>query len=188
MADLTWPLHGGSERWPVTRGAAEHLADGEDTAVDLACALGTPVLSVQGGDVIRSGAMGLCGNGIDLGWDADGDRWQARYCHLAEIVRGSGAVEAGEVIGYAGSTGWSTGPHLHLVLWKNDERVDPEVCLSAPVAAAAPGDRVLRALDIIWGWATRLEDPAESSAEEQAEASRQVKAAVGAVKEEAGLQ
>lgn len=156
--------------------------------MDLACNTGVPVLAVHDAKVVRAGSMGQCGIGLDIAWQEEGDQWQVRYCHLSEIAQGSGEVRAGQVLGYAGNTGWSTGPHLHLVMWKNEARIDPEQCLRTPITVAAPGDRVLRALDIVWGWANRLEDPSEISAEEQSQAAAEMKGAVVAVKEEAGLQ
>lgn len=52
------------------------------------------------------------------------------YCHLSRtVVRRSQSVEAGEVVGYVGSTGRSTGPHLHLSLHKGAKVLNPHILL-----------------------------------------------------------
>lgn len=59
-----------------------------------------------------------------------GDGYQSLYAHMPSLqVEAGQTVEQGEVIGVVGSTGWATGPHLHLSIYKNGETVDPMTVL-----------------------------------------------------------
>ena len=54
------------------------------------------------------------------------DGTSSLYAHMSSrIVEPGQEVQAGQVLGYVGSTGWSTGPHLHFEVWKNGKRVNP---------------------------------------------------------------
>jgi murein DD-endopeptidase MepM/ murein hydrolase activator NlpD len=82
---------------------------------DLAAPEGTPVVAALGGRVVSSGLAG--GYGIAVELEHDGPRRRTLYGHLSEIyVRPGDTVRQGEVIGRVGSTGLSTGPHLHFEL------------------------------------------------------------------------
>src|SRR5207244_10698735 len=95
--------------------------------VDFAAAYGTPVRATADGMVIRAGrAEGGYGNMIELR-HANGIR--TRYGHLSAFARGlhlGERVEQGETIGYAGSTGLSTGPHLHYEFLVNGRATNPQ--------------------------------------------------------------
>jgi murein DD-endopeptidase MepM/ murein hydrolase activator NlpD len=79
---------------------------------DLAAPLGAPVLAAQAGRVAVSDFLGGYGLTVILR-HGDGDR-ESRYAHLSQVAVQPGEwVEQGEVIGLVGSTGTSTGPHLH---------------------------------------------------------------------------
>lgn len=105
-----------------------------------------------------------------------------RYCHLNTIYVGVGQnVVRDEVIGTVGDTGVSDGPHLHLVMWVDQERVKPEDYLKTTLEDTMNTDRIITALGIIWGWATKLDELTAK------EASQQIRDAVVAVKEELGL-
>jgi len=126
---VSWPL---PPEYPITRNASAHLADGQEAACDFAGPEGTPIHAIHNALVRRAGWLGDCGLSIDLEWDQEHTNYVARYCHLSSLEgdwQGT-AVGAGQVIGYAGSTGLSTGPHLHLALWVNGVRTDPEWYLS----------------------------------------------------------
>jgi murein DD-endopeptidase MepM/ murein hydrolase activator NlpD len=77
---------------------------------DLVCPVGTPVVSVTAGQAwVEASAVGY-GNSVVVSW---GDL-HVRYAHLAEVLVASGdAVVPGQELGREGSTGNSTGPHLH---------------------------------------------------------------------------
>ena len=83
--------------------------------VDLAAPLGTPVVAGLSGRVVSSGEAG--GYGLALELEHDNPRRRTLYAHLSEIyVKAGDRVRQGEVIGRVGSTGLSTGPHLHFEL------------------------------------------------------------------------
>lgn len=84
------------------------------TGTDIAAAQGTPVLAAQDGVVTMSGAAGGYGLMVILQHELEEDTLESRYAHLSEIfVEPGKAVKKGEVVGLVGSTGNSTGPHLH---------------------------------------------------------------------------
>ncbi|MDX2271068.1 MAG: M23 family metallopeptidase [Cyanobacteriota bacterium] len=84
--------------------------------LDLGAPQGTPVLAAMSGQVILAGDNGNLGIAAVIAHA--GDR-RTRYGHMSEVVVASGqTVTQGEVIGYVGSTGRSTGPHLHFELWQ----------------------------------------------------------------------
>jgi murein DD-endopeptidase MepM/ murein hydrolase activator NlpD len=83
--------------------------------VDLAAPTGTPVVAVLGGQVVSSGDAG--GYGLAIEVEHDNPRRRTLYAHLSELyVKAGDRVRQGEVIGRVGSTGLSTGPHLHFEL------------------------------------------------------------------------
>ena len=91
--------------------------------VDLAAPQGTPVQATADGVVTSAGWRGGYGILISLG---HGGGVQTRYAHLSAIaVRPGTQVRAGQVIGYVGSTGNSTGPHLHYEVRVNGRAVNP---------------------------------------------------------------
>ncbi|WP_030673935.1 M23 family metallopeptidase [Streptomyces rimosus] len=81
------------------------------TGLDFAAPTGTPVKAVHGGTITQAGWSGAYGYRIVLTTDDGTELW---FCHLSSIVRASGKVAAGDVIGRVGATGNVTGPHLHL--------------------------------------------------------------------------
>jgi len=83
---------------------------------DIAAAEGTPVLAAFSGKVEISGWMGGLGLAVIISHDSDRE---TRYGHLSlTFVQPGQWVEQGTVIGFVGSTGMSTGPHLHFELWQ----------------------------------------------------------------------
>jgi hypothetical protein len=82
---------------------------------DLAAPEGTPVVAALAGQVVSSGLAG--GYGLAIEVEHDGPRRRTLYGHLSELyVKEGDRVRQGEVIGRVGSTGLSTGPHLHFEL------------------------------------------------------------------------
>jgi murein DD-endopeptidase MepM/ murein hydrolase activator NlpD len=82
---------------------------------DLAAPEGTPVVAALGGRVVSSGLAG--GYGLAIEVEHDRPRRRTLYGHLSELyVKDGDRVRQGEVIGRVGSTGLSTGPHLHFEL------------------------------------------------------------------------
>ncbi len=102
---------------PITGNRSFH------TGIDLAAPEGTPIAAAYGGTVQDTGYTSGRGNYILL---SHGDNLQTLYCHLSEIdVRTGDTVDAGGMIGLVGTTGMSTGPHLHFELRVDGVRCDP---------------------------------------------------------------
>lgn len=118
---------------PILKRRRPHLG------VDLAAPLGTPVRAIGNGQVIWAGLKGPNGKMVKIKHD---ERYTSYYLHLANYADGIEAgtqVEQGQVIGYVGSTGLSTGPHLDFRLTENGQYVNPlkQQNLSAPPLAQA---------------------------------------------------
>lgn len=91
--------------------------------VDMACASGTPVYAAKSGTVSYAGWGSEAGNYVTIN---HGDGFASVYMHLTSYVVSSGTiVSAGQLIGYVGSTGLSTGPHLHFGISYNGTYVNP---------------------------------------------------------------
>jgi len=91
--------------------------------VDLAAPTGTPIYATADGRVSRANWFSSYGKYISIEHGAD---LQTRFAHLSEIAVSEGAsVKKGDLIGYVGSTGRSTGPHLHYEVRVNGVAVDP---------------------------------------------------------------
>lgn len=100
---------------------------GFHTGIDLAAPEGTPVAAAFGGTVVKSGESDVWGKYALL---RHSEEFETYYCHLSEIYAEEGAVlRSGETLGLVGSTGWSTGPHLHFEVRIDGIRVDPEPLL-----------------------------------------------------------
>ena len=99
-------------------------------AVDYAAPSGTPVKAIGSGLVTFRGTGKGAGNYITL---KHGNGYESMYLHLsgfAKSLKKGNKVRQGEVIGYVGSTGYSTGPHLDFRMKKNGQFVNPEKILS----------------------------------------------------------
>jgi hypothetical protein len=93
------------------------------TGIDFRASTGTPVLAAAAGRVVRAGRLGGYGNLIEID---HGGGYTTRYAHLSRIdVKRGQTVSPGELIGAAGSTGRSTGPHLHYETRIKGRAVDP---------------------------------------------------------------
>ena len=104
---------------PVYRVYRPHLG------VDYAAPMGTPVHSVADGTVIKAGWGGGGGNTIYI---KHAGGLQTGYLHLKSFAKGikvGTKVTQGQTIGYVGSTGTSTGPHLDYRIWQNGKPIDP---------------------------------------------------------------
>ena len=111
--------------------------------LDIAAVTGTPVVAAAAGQVVHAGPAGTYGNMIAIR-HADGT--ETRYAHLSAVgVAVGDQVAAGAPIGAVGSTGRSTGPHLHFEVRKDGKAVDPRPYLQAPGATvkSAATDRNL---------------------------------------------
>jgi murein DD-endopeptidase MepM/ murein hydrolase activator NlpD len=90
--------------------------------IDIVAPTGTSIRAAAAGTVIYAGYMGGYGNIVIID---HGDGLSTAYAHQSAIYVGSGSVSQGTVIGAVGSTGNSTGPHLHFEVRVNGSAVDP---------------------------------------------------------------
>lgn len=103
--------------------------------VDYAAPRGTPIKAAGDGRVTLAGRNGGYGNTVVI---KHGQRYQTLYAHMqgfAKGIRSGSTVKQGQIIGYIGTTGLSTGPHLHYEFRVNGVHVDP---LSQKLPAADP--------------------------------------------------
>lgn len=115
-----------ARRHPVTRRVQPH------TGVDYAAPKGTPVMSIGDGVVTSVKYEGAGGNTVRIRHNSV---YSTAYLHLSKYAKGLKAgqrVRQGEVIGYVGSTGRSTGPHLDFRVWKNGSPINPLKMESPP--------------------------------------------------------
>jgi murein DD-endopeptidase MepM/ murein hydrolase activator NlpD len=114
---LIWPVSG-----PVTSGYGWRWGRMHE-GIDIAVPAGTPVSAAASGRVIYAGWMGGYGNLVVIDHGAG---LATAYGHNSSIAAGSGSsVSQGQTIAYAGSTGHSTGPHVHFEVRVNGAAVDP---------------------------------------------------------------
>ncbi len=105
------------------------------TGLDFRASMGDPVRATANGKVVSAGWSGGYGRMIEVD---HGNGLSTRYGHLSEIgVRIGETVKIGQVIGEVGSTGRSTGPHLHYETRIDGEAVDPQKFLRAGVRLSA---------------------------------------------------
>lgn len=103
---------------PVTKQVTPHRA------IDYAADSGTPVIATADGTVITAGSKGGLGITVELKHGT----YMTQYAHLSKIAKDvemGGTVTQGDVIGYVGSTGISTGPHLQYAMFNNGNPINP---------------------------------------------------------------
>ena len=101
---------------PVLKRYKAHLG------TDYAAPKGTPILAVGDGEVIKSEFKGGNGNYVKIRHNGT---YTTQYLHMSKrAVKVGERVHQGDVIGYVGSTGLATGPHVCFRFWKNGEQVD----------------------------------------------------------------
>ena len=93
------------------------------SGMDFRARSGTPIVAVSDATVSGAGRMGGCGIAVRLN---HGSGLSTRYCHMSRMAVSSGQkVRRGQVIGYVGSTGLSTGPHLHYEMYRGGRAINP---------------------------------------------------------------
>ncbi|GFZ84689.1 hypothetical protein GCM10008018_33330 [Paenibacillus marchantiophytorum] len=99
--------------------------DSAHLAVDLAAKEGTPIKAANDGVVALADSLYLTGNSIYLD---HGMGLFSQYAHLSELrVKTGDRVKQGDIIGLVGTTGFSTGPHLHFTFWAHNVQVNPDL-------------------------------------------------------------
>ena len=124
-----------ARKHPVTRKVQPH------TGVDYAAPKGTPVMTIGDGVVISAKYEGAGGNTVRIRHNSV---YTTAYLHLSKYAKGLKAgqrVRQGEVIGYVGSTGRSTGPHLDFRVWKNGTPINPLKMDSPPAEPIKEANR-----------------------------------------------
>ncbi|MCI9552622.1 MAG: peptidoglycan DD-metalloendopeptidase family protein [Acutalibacter sp.] len=116
-----WPMPG------VTYISDEYGGYRGHQGMDIAGAFGTPIVAAESGRVERAWTADTWG----MGWGYHvfiyhNGTYSTLYAHMSSVAVSQGQyVEQGTIIGYEGSTGDSTGPHLHFEVWQNGSRVNP---------------------------------------------------------------
>lgn len=111
--------------------------------IDYAAPRGTPVIAAGQGKVIKAGRTGPNGNYIVI---RHGEQFVTKYLHLSRFapgIRPNTTVRQGQTIGYVGSTGWSTGPHLHYEFLVHGVHQNPRT-VKLPNAAPVPETELAR--------------------------------------------
>ena len=113
----------GIRRDPILRQPAFH------SGMDFRAPVGTHVQATAPGTVVRAGRNGGYGRMVEID---HGNGFSTRYAHLSRIVVKPGQkIRTGDVVGESGSTGRSTGPHIHYEVRRNGDAVDPLRLLKA---------------------------------------------------------
>jgi murein DD-endopeptidase MepM/ murein hydrolase activator NlpD len=122
-AGMTWPVAGhitsyfGYRYHPILHFSRFHAG------LDFGASWGSPIVAAADGQVIGAGWAGGYGRQVRI---AHGGGVMTSYSHMSEIVAAPGSfVHAGQLIGYVGSSGLSTGPHLHYEVRQNGVAVNP---------------------------------------------------------------
>lgn len=92
---------------------------------DFAAPIGTPILAAGDGAVVRASPYGSYGNYVRI---RHSNGYETAYAHMSRFARGmrtGASVRQGQVIGYVGTTGRSTGPHLHYEVLRRGQQVNP---------------------------------------------------------------
>ncbi len=126
------PSNSGSFAWPVPSSSYitsyygwRNIFGGSSwhSGIDIAAGMGSNVVAARGGRISYIGWLGTYGNLIIVD---HGDGFTSRYAHLSAYNCSYGqSVSRGQVIGFIGSTGRSTGPHLHFEILRNGSTVNP---------------------------------------------------------------
>lgn len=143
-ARFTLPLGPPSSPLPEGNGfGAEWVFNGKPDSAELHSGAdyplpaGTPVVAVADGTVAIAQELFFAGNAVFID---HGDRLVSMYFHLGELkVRAGQDVKKGDALGVVGSTGRTTGPHLHLGMRWHGSRIDPQLLLNDPAKIPAIG-------------------------------------------------
>jgi murein DD-endopeptidase MepM/ murein hydrolase activator NlpD len=127
--DGTFTMGFGTRLHPILQYMRQHLG------VDYAAKVGTPIVAALGGKVVEARNRGEYGNATLIDHGGGVTTIYSQMSRFADGAREGTCVNAGDVIGYVGVTGLSTGPHLHFEVRLAGTPVDPVTYLYAPGAA-----------------------------------------------------
>ena len=109
--------------WPSVSKRITQYYHWRHHAIDIGAKLGSPIYAIQGGRVERAGWSRGYGYNIVIN---HGNGIKSLYAHASKLyVKRGQQVKQGQIIGAVGSTGWSTGPHIHLEIRINNKKVNP---------------------------------------------------------------
>lgn len=136
----TLPLWEGPFIWPVKGRIStgfgriryvNNIDNGRHSGLDIVCAKGTPIKAVNHGRIVYAGNLYVTGLTVIV---HHGLNLFTSYCHLSAIMVKQGElIQKGSILGKAGSTGLSTGPHLHLTFKIDEVSIDPELFLERTI-------------------------------------------------------
>lgn len=114
--------------------------------VDFGAKRGTPIMAIGGGRVSFAGWMSGYGKTVKI---SHGNGVESLYAHQSSIrVRQGANVRQGEIIGYVGNTGISTGPHLHLGLYRHKNPINPMSMISRNASAPSVLQKITKYEDV----------------------------------------
>lgn len=123
---LSWPLRNGAGRISSGFGPRSSPTAGASSyhkGIDIAVSSGTPIIAAGSGEVVTATYSSSAGNYVMI---SHGNRLYTVYMHCSRLaVKVGDTVSKGQVIAYVGSTGISTGAHLHFGVSKNGSYVNP---------------------------------------------------------------
>ncbi|MGH2983432.1 MAG: murein hydrolase activator EnvC family protein [Solirubrobacterales bacterium] len=114
--ELIWPVNG-----PITSGFGMRWGRMHE-GIDISAPTGTPIRAAKSGSIAFASYSGGYGNYTCI---THGGGLATCYAHQSSFAQTSGSISQGSILGYVGSTGHSTGPHLHFEVRINGEAVDP---------------------------------------------------------------
>lgn len=109
------------------------------SGIDYAAPKGTPIMAIGDGTVLEASYGGGNGNYVKIKHNGT---YTSQYLHMSkfgEDIKKGGAVKQGDIIGYVGSTGLATGPHLCFRFWKNGVQVNPATNMAEAMEAGITG-------------------------------------------------
>ncbi|MDA0269707.1 MAG: peptidoglycan DD-metalloendopeptidase family protein [Chloroflexi bacterium] len=111
--------------WPGGGPMTSSFGPSHPLGIDISMSIGSPISTAKGGQVAFVGGNPCCSYGYHIIID-HGDGYETLYAHLSDFAVGNGQfVDSGDIIGFSGNSGRSTGPHLHFEVRRNGQHLDP---------------------------------------------------------------
>lgn len=160
---VVWPMADGQHTWTSSYGARISPITGATevhSGMDMAGPDKSPIHSIASGTVMASGPSSYLGEWVIVRHNFDGKIFDSVYGHLttgSQMVKVGDRVDAGQPIALEGSTGMSTGPHLHMEIWENgfmgenSKHIDPRPWLESKHVTPLNESPTLKPLDCAYG-------------------------------------